>query len=498
MNDIKILSDLFKKKYGFYPSDVTRLPGAGSGRVYYRLSGMEKEREDQEKGKECPCIGVSGENIRDCRAFINLSDIFLKEGIPVPRVYETAENGMFYIQEDLGECSLFSLIQSNLLSSVDTGHKNEVEELIASCMRKLAEMQCVDKSKWENYVEYTPFSRRQVFWDLNYFKYEFLKPSGIDFDEEALENDFERLASRIMDSSGEASGFMFRDFQSRNIMVTDGKPYFIDFQGGRVGPSLYDAVSFLWQAKAGFSDEFRYRMLEVYAGEYGKIRNMSAEKMIADAPLFALFRTLQVLGAYGLRGLVEKKAHFLESIPMALENLSNLLRSRVIDAYPELKSAAELLIADERFTIEEKKEYLTIKVFSFSYKKGYPSDYSGNGGGFMFDCRGMHNPGRYAEYKTLTGLDRPVIDFLKEKGETDLFSERAFDLVRPTVERYVKRGFTSLQIGFGCTGGQHRSVYCAEAVSKKLAAAFPTAVVEVCHREQRIEKVYNGKTGEGK
>ena len=225
---------------------------------------------------------------------------------------------------------------------------------------------------------------------------------------------------------------------------------------------------------------------------------MSAEKMIADAPLFALFRTLQVLGAYGLRGLVEKKAHFLESIPMALENLSNLLRSRVIDAYPELKSAAERLIADERFTIKEKKDYLTIKVFSFSYKKGYPSDYSGNGGGFMFDCRGMHNPGRYAEYKTLTGLDRPVIDFLKEKGETDLFSERAFELVKPTVERYVKRGFTSLQIGFGCTGGQHRSVYCAEAVSKKLAAAFPTAVVEVCHREQRIEKVYNGKTGEGK
>ena len=469
MEDIKILSDLFIKKYGERPEEIVKLPGAGSDRKYYRLSCGDQR-----------CIGVVGENIRDCRAFVKLSGIFREEGIPVPEVYGVSADGLDYIQEDLGNTSLFSIINSS-------------PHLIEQSLRKLARMQCVDKDKWEPCVEYRPFSRRQVFWDLNYFKYEFLKPSGTDFDEDSLENDFELLAEHIMEASLDASGFMYRDFQSRNIMVRDDECYFIDFQGGRLGPSLYDAISFLWQAKAAFPDEFRQRMLRVYAEEYCKLRKIPEERLLSQAPLFALFRTLQVLGAYGLRGLVEKKAHFLESIPMALQNLSSLLEAGVIDSYPELKKVSLSLIADERFEIKGKDDHLTIKVFSFSYKKGYPADYSGNGGGFMFDCRGMHNPGRYQEYKTLTGLDQPVIDFLKEKGETDLFSHRAFELVRPTVERYVKRGFTHLQIGFGCTGGQHRSVYCAEAVAKKLAECFPMAVVEVCHREQGIKKTYNAR-----
>lgn len=471
MEDIKILSDLFIKKYGEHPKEIVKLPGAGSDRKYYRLSSGDDG-----------CIGVAGENIRDCRAFVSLATIFSKESLPVPEVYGVSEDGMHYIQEDLGNLSLFSIIHST-------------PQLIESSMRELARMQCVDKAKWEPYVEYRPFSQRQVFWDLNYFKYEFLKPSGTDFDEEALENDFELLAKHIMDASRDASGFMYRDFQSRNVMVKDGECYFIDFQGGRLGPSLYDAVSFLWQAKAAFTDGFRQQMLRIYAEEYGKLREIPEERLLRDAPLFALFRTMQVLGAYGLRGLVERKAHFLESIPMALRNLSGLLNDGVIDSYPELKKISEQLIADERFQIKEKNDRLTIRVFSFSYKKGYPADYSGNGGGFMFDCRGMHNPGRYQEYKALTGLDQPVIDFLKEKGETDLFSERAFELVRPTVDRYVKRGFTDLQIGFGCTGGQHRSVYCAEEMAKKLAGSFPMAVVEVCHMEQGVKKTYNLTAG---
>ncbi len=486
MNDIKILSDLFKKKYGSFPEQVLKLPGAGSGRVYYRLSG----------GKES-CIGVAGENTRDCRAFVNLSRDFLKAGIAVPEVYVVAPTGLYYIQEDLGDVSLFSLI-SNARIIKETGiqgreNLGNAEDLIVSALKALARMQCVNKMEWENDVEYAPFSRRQVFWDLNYFKYEFLKPSGIDFDEEALENDFELLADKIMESSREFSGFMYRDFQSRNVMVKNEKCYFIDFQGGRLGPSLYDAVSFLWQAKASFNNEFRMKMLTIYAEEYSVLKGVSKEKLLSSALLFALFRTLQVLGAYGLRGLVEKKAHFLESIPAALKNLGQLIEEGTVDAFPELRRVSLMLMRDDRFMVKEKKDHLTIKIFSFSYKKSYPADYSGNGGGFMFDCRGMHNPGRYKEYKTLTGLDQPVIDFLKERGETDLFSERAFELVSPTVERYVKRGFTSIQIGFGCTGGQHRSVYCAEAVAKMLADRFPMAVVEVCHREQGIKKVYNRK-----
>ena len=277
---------------------------------------------------------------------------------------------------------------------------------------------------------------------------------------------------------------MFRDFQSRNVMVCDGKPYFIDFQGGRRGPGIYDAVSFLWQAKAGFSDDFRSKMLDYYfemrhvlAGEnrdYVRERKLTYD--------FALFRTLQVLGAYGLRGLVERKAHFIESIPPALRNLRSLLSSGAADDYPELKRICNEICNDARFK-ENESGALHIKVFSFSYKKGYPADYTGNGGGFMFDCRGMHNPGRYQEYKSLTGRDRAVIDFLEERGEVQEFVRKAVDIVSPSVETYIRRGFSNLQIGFGCTGGQHRSVYCAEHVATILADKYPEATVTLIHRE---------------
>lgn len=491
MEDIKILSELFINKYGSSPDSVVKLPGAGSGRGYYRLvSGAGQ------------CIGVAGENIRDCRSFVNLSKAFHKDGIPVPEVYEVSENGLYYLQEDLGDISLFDCINASgagrkedaiVENDYKAEQRKDTERLIASALRELARMQTIPGEKWERFAEYSPFSRRQIFWDLNYFKYEFLKPSGLDFDEEKLENDFEKMADKLIESGEAFRGFMYRDFQSRNVMVKSGECRFIDYQGGRIGPSIYDAVSFLWQAKAGFSDEFRKKMLAEYAQEYGRIRNLPADRVLESVPLFALFRTLQVLGAYGLRGLIEKKAHFIESIPMGMKNLMALVEEGATDSYPELKRIALELSKDRRFEYKEKKDYLTLQVFSFSYKKGYPSDYSGNGGGFMFDCRGMHNPGRYEQYKPLTGLDLPVIEFLKEKKEADVFAEKGFELIRPTVERYIKRGFTSLQVGFGCTGGRHRSVYCAEAVAGMFAKAYPEVKVEVIHREQNIKKTYNDR-----
>ena len=229
-------------------------------------------------------------------------------------------------------------------------------------------------------------------------------------------------------------------------------------------------------------------MFRYYAEEYASQRGCDPEALMKNLPLFRLFRTLQVLGAYGFRGLVQRRAHFLESISPALRNLASAIDSEMEERYPELASVCRELAADRRFDSPSKDSGLTVTVFSFSYKRGYPDDFSGNGGGFMFDCRGMHNPGRYDQFKPLTGMDAPVIEFLKGRGEADRFVKKAVDMVTPSVECYFRRGFNSLQIGFGCTGGRHRSVYCAERTAAQIKMRFPEANVVVVHREQGIRK----------
>lgn len=479
--DTDILSQLYIGYTGFPPSSVSRLPGAASGRKYYRLSGnIIKDGESVEFN----CIGVAGDTLRDCRAFVKLAKDFYKEGIRVPEVYAVTYDYMHYIQQDLGSVSLFDIIND----SKKSGDPDIVKPIVRETLSGLAKMQSVDPSAWSSHAEYRYFNIRQAMWDLNYFKYEYIRPSGIDIEEDRLEDDFERLAEDLCSPIARMQGFMYRDFQSRNVMVHDSEPYFIDFQGGRLGPVIYDAVSFLWQAKAGFSDDFRQEMLDHYFEELSRLtscrRNEEEERQAVN--MFALFRTLQVLGAYGLRGLVERKAHFIESIPAALENLKILIEKGAVDRYPELKRVCMCACNDSRF-VRKTVEGLQITVFSFSYKKGYPADFTGNGGGFMFDCRGMHNPGRYAEYKSLTGRDKPVIDFLEERGEVQQFVENAVKIVSPSIETYLRRGFSNLQIGFGCTGGQHRSVYCAEHTAGILAEKFPSAHIVLIHREQGIE-----------
>lgn len=475
------LAEMFADCFGCKAESVRRLPGAGSARIYYRIEG---------EGKEC--IGTVSQNLDDSEAFIALSKVFRNNGANVPEVYCCSDDKTLYLQEDLGDSSLFDMIAA---ARKDPSLDDDIETMVKKSIDQLVKIQNIDLKYLKKSVRYPAFSRRQVMWDLNYFKYEYLKPSGFDFDEGKLEDDFERLADEIMKIANENKGFMYRDFQSRNIIIKDGEPWLIDFQGGRIGPTIYDIVSFLWQAKAGFSEEFRNEMLKYYWEQMRwspHMYNNSYTDISTDISYkngiqkMALFRTLQVLGAYGLRGLVERKAHFIESIPAALQNLKELINKGVAGAYPALKKICVEICEDSRF-IAGKDEGLTVTVFSFSYKKGYPADFSGNGGGFMFDCRGMHNPGRYDEYKPLTGKDKPVIDFLEERGEVQIFTERAVEMVAPTVERYLQRGFNSLQIGFGCTGGRHRSVYCAEAVAKMLAKRFPDAKVRLIHREQDIK-----------
>jgi len=430
----------------------------------------------------CPLptvIGVEADNAVDAKAFVELSHVFGRHGVAVPEVYAHSDDYMFYIEEDLGDTSLFSLLGSDC-----------ADNLVAKALDELVRLQTVPHYEWRSCLAYNAFCRRQIFWDLNYFKYAYLKNCNVRYDENALEDDFGRFAAKLLSLPESCWGFMMRDCQSRNVMVRDGVPYFIDFQGGRYGPCIYDAVSFLWQAKAGFDASYRSRMMEHYIGSFAGVAGLDPAPLLDAVPAYALFRTLQVLGAYGFRGLVQKRAHFIESIPGALSNLNVLVDGGVAHDLPELRRICKELAEDGRFGVKADGR-LHVKVFSFSYKRGYPDDFSGNGGGFMFDCRAMHNPGRYDQYKSLTGLDKPVIGFLKEKGEIDVFVDKAVDLVAPAVARYLKRGFSSLQIGFGCTGGRHRSVYSAQAVAERLAAMFPDAVVELCHREQNISHSFN-------
>ncbi|MDE6533251.1 MAG: phosphotransferase [Muribaculaceae bacterium] len=452
---------LYESRFGGSAS-VVAVNGGGSGRRYYRLSceGLPT------------VVATEGECPEENRAFVMLSRKLRDAGHNVPEIYAVSDCFSCYLQEDLGDIPLLSLL------STDCRHS-----LSEKTLHSLVMLQTESESLWSGVVMARPFSRRQVMWDLNYFKYEFLKPCGLLFDEERLEDDFEAFAIRLLEGDSRLWGFMYRDFQSRNVMVREGEPWWIDYQGGRKGPMVYDAVSFLWQARARFTDEERAVLMSSYAAALSVRTGVPEGVILQQAGKFALFRTLQVLGAYGLRGLVERKAHFLVSIPDALSNLASLIEKGELDSYPELRSACEAACSS-RYAARGIREGLNVTVYSFSYKMGYPEDLSGNGGGFMFDCRGMHNPGRYDRYHSLTGLDGDVAEFLEERGEVQEFVAKALEIVTPSVARYIQRGFNSLQVGFGCTGGQHRSVYCAQSFGERLARMYPGISVEIIHREQ--------------
>lgn len=460
------------REAGMSPAAACVIAAGGSDRRYWRLT--------LDDGSTA--VATFGPDPVENRAFIDLARTFGKAGCNVPEILAVSDDGLYYLQQDLGSQSLLPLLA--------TGQRLELAE---ATLASLVKMQTVPADAWRNDVFNQPFSGRQAMWDLNYFKYCCLKPCGITFDENLLQEDMERLASRLDSIPRELWGFMYRDCQSRNVMIREGEPWWIDFQGGRPGPMPYDAVSFLWQAKAGFTDPERTALMTRYASMLSEATGVGQERILAVTDLLILFRTLQVLGAYGFRGLVEKKAHFIESLPPALANLSGLVNRGLLKDFPELERIAVKLAASRFADAPAHDGALTVKVFSFSYKKGYPEDLTGNGGGFMFDCRGMSNPGRYEEYRSLTGLDAPVIEFLEAKGEVGEFVQRAVDMVTPVIERYARRGFDSLQVGFGCTGGQHRSVYCAQAFAGEVARRFADIRVNLVHRERGLQQWFNYK-----
>lgn len=472
------LIKLYSSHTGLAPTAVEELPSSGSNRRYFRLSS--------DGGPSI--IGVLGTSLEENEAFIYMSGHFAAQNLPVPRVLSISDDKMAYIQEDLGDRLLFKEIEKGRAT-----HSFSVfeKQLLADTISLLPDVQFrgaqgFDFSKCYPAVN---FDVRSIMWDLNYFKYCFLKATGIDFLEDRLEDDFQKLAAILM--KNDTGTFMYRDFQSRNVMIKDGKPWLIDFQGGRRGPFYYDVASFLWQAKANLPSSLRNELLQVYLESVRKYISLEEEQFMATLRHFVLFRTLQVLGAYGFRGYFEKKPHFMQSVPFALANLRELLQNPFTE-YPYLNQLLERLVNLKQFTDELDKKKLTVKVLSFAYKKGIPNDPSGNGGGFVFDCRAINNPGKYERYKPFTGLDDNVIRFLEDDGEVFTFLDHCYALTDASVARYMERGFTNLMIAYGCTGGQHRSVYCAQHTAEHISSKF-NVKVELIHREQDIEQIFTVK-----
>ncbi len=468
---------LFEQTFGATPTYIVRLPIAGSNRQYFRLQTAQQH-----------AIAVIGTSEKENVAFCRLAEHFHKQGIAVPAIYAHTDDYACYLQEDLGDDTLFA----HITACQRAGEwQADTVKLLEKTMAALPTIQFCGARDLDFSVCYpqSTFDRRTVMWDLNYFKYNFLKALDLDFREDLLEDDFERFAQLLL-KDADGCTFLYRDFQSRNVMIKDGEPYFIDFQGGRRGPIYYDVASFLWQAKAKFPNELRGHLIDVYLQHLQPHCAMDKKDFRENLQLFVLFRTLQVLGAYGFRGYFERKAHFLQSIPFAIENLKRILTQIDRKKMPYLHGLLEQMVALERFkTDAEEEEGLTVRVFSFAYPKGIPDDVSGNGGGYVFDCRAIHNPGRYEPYKQLTGMDSEVIEFLERDGEITTFLQSVYALADAHVERYMKRGFKHLMFSFGCTGGQHRSVYSAQHVAEHLAQKFPIRV-ELCHREQRRTMVF--------
>ena len=468
-----ILKELFESYTGQKLSEKSELTTSGSNRRYYRL-----------KGGNISVIGVLGTSFEENRAFIALSKHFKKKRLHVPTVFAVSKDGMSYIQEDLGEKVLYD----QLAQGRESGSYSSYEcNLLCRTIEQLPKIQFrgADGLDWSVCYPQPAFDARMIDFDLNYFKYCFLKATGLEFNEVQLQDDFERFKADLL--KDDENTFMYRDFQARNVMLRDGEPYFIDYQGGRRGPIYYDVASFIWQARSRYPEELKQELIRTYLRALRGFKEVDEDHFRERLRLFVLFRTLQVLGAYGFRGYFEKKPHFLSRVPYALSNLRRLLRTPFQD-YPYLNAILSKLTTMPQFNEIASDKRLEVHICSFAYKKGIPADNTGNGGGYVFDCRSVNNPGKYEHYRQLNGNDPEVIKFLEDDGEVLTFLDSVYKLVDAHVKRFIERKFTHLQVCFGCTGGQHRSVYCAEHLAKHLSGKFDIKIT-VTHRELDIEKI---------
>jgi aminoglycoside/choline kinase family phosphotransferase len=451
------------------------LPQSGSYREYIRLIG-----------KKRTVLGAYNADIKENNAFISFSKHFLSKNLPVPEIYHQNDKEGLYLLQDLGKTTLFDYI---LHLRVGEGFATDLILIYKKIISQLVRFQVVggDGLDFEACYPRDSFDKQSMIWDLHYFKYYFLKLAKIPFDEQLLENDFQKFSDYLLDAP--RNYFLYRDFQSRNIMLVDGEPWFIDYQGGRKGALQYDLASLLYDAKADLPQEVRDELFEHYLYEVQKIQEVDPKTFKSFFQGYVLIRIMQAMGAYGFRGFYERKEHFLKSIPYALKNLETILgRMDMPVELPELSKALNAVVNSDFLQQVGKEEEvkLHVEINSFSYRRGIPLDKSTNGGGFVFDCRAIHNPGRYKEYVEMTGKDQPVIDFFKERSEMDDFLQSVYCIVDMSVDKYIKRKFTNLQVNFGCTGGRHRSVFSAESLAKHLREKFDVNI-SLRHIEREIE-----------
>ena len=475
----KDIITLFESWSGNAPGSVLPIAASGSPRKYFRLG----------RG-DLSIIGAYNPDLKENEAFFSFTRHFHSLGLAVPELLaDDIEKGI-YLLSDLGDIQLFELISTR--KKMD--HiPDDLYLHLANTVRALPHFQVTGGRGLDYSVCYprSVFDRQSMLWDLNYFKYYILKTSGITFNEQLLENDFLRFSEFLLGAKQEH--FMYRDFQSRNVMLMEGKPWFIDYQGGRKGPPQYDLASFLYQVKAHLPEEIKEKLINEYLEELAKLDAVDRDDFMKYFYPFVYLRLFQVLGAYGFRGLFEKRPHFAESLVPAMASLAGLLNAHPLEPeLSELKAVLRKLTQSSKYLpVPHKKSNLTVALSSFAYKNGIPEDTSGNGGGFVFDCRILPNPGRLEEYRDQTGRDKAVIKYLNRQREVDVFLHNVFDICDSAVENYIERGFENLSINFGCTGGQHRSVYCADKLAEHLSGKYVISV-RLHHREQQITKTRIG------
>jgi len=480
------LIDIYEKWAEEKVEEFGQLPQSGSYREYYRIKSTSKG-----------ALAVYNADRKENAAFLEFSRHFASLDLPVPAVFSEDIDNNIYLVEDLGDRTLFSFL-------IESRSKKESQEKLMETYKRVIDKLPLFQITAGKDIDYnfcyprTHFDKQSMMWDLNYFKYYFLKLGKIPFDEQELESDFNKFTDYLL--SAECNYFLYRDFQSRNIMIKNGEPYFIDYQGGRKGALHYDIASLLYDAKAELSPEARIDLLQYYISVIKKfvvINDAEFKQMFYG---YALIRILQAMGAYGFRGFYERKEHFLKSIPPAIENLSWLLSnvSLPVEISHLIKSLEKIVSSQELKQFKDSTQpykKLEVSIFSFSYMQSIPQDYSGNGGGFVFDCRSIHNPGRYIKYKHLTGKDKEVQKFLREGTDAEEFLSNVFDIVKQSVNRYKERNFKHLMVSFGCTGGQHRSVYCAEQLAEFLKT-IPEININLRHIE--LEKKERESLGSDK
>ena len=478
---MEVLKKLFEHHFHAPPEHIVPLQGelGGSGRRIIRLSN-----------KKHRAIGILYGVREENAAFLAFSKHFRRHGLPVPEIYAEDLSHGAYLEEDLGDTTLFEFLSKNRAG------ESVAPQVVEAYRKVVALLPCfqVEAGRDLDYTVCYPissFDRQSIAWDLNYFKYYFLRLAGIPFNEHALEEDFTRLTEFLLTAPRDY--FLYRDFQSRNILLRNGDPFFVDYQGGRKGALQYDIASLLYDAKADLPPDLRQQLLDHYLDSLARFIHLDRNTFLQHYYAYVYIRILQALGAYGFRGFYERRAHFLQSVPYALKNLRWLLHHvRLPVSLPALMDGFKGMLASEKLqSLASEADNLVVRIFSFSFHHGLPKDESGNGGGFVFDGRSLPNPGREERFKTLTGKDAPVIDFLNQQETVHQFLAGVLSLVDASIANYQQRGFKNLMVSFGCTGGQHRSVFLAEQLAKRLRARNG---LEVVLRHVELEKLGKRKS----